>query len=218
MIDTRHALLIAALLFLAACEDGDKDGKPSGDSGVKVYADSADGLKAYMTDLSAAANGGDAALATRMADGLIYKDAAGWFKKTFGDDKSDLLAAEYAAATKGGSAGLVDMLKAQKAKDRTEFLAERFTDASDPNACGYQQTAIESAKAPLTISSWRAVQPGKQTGQHLFNFVYVDGQWRFLGPLKMLKPEVAKDAKLNAVSSLRAKDREEFFKSGKLPE
>jgi hypothetical protein len=110
------------------------------------------------------------------------------------------------------------MLKKQKEKGRTEFAVEKFVDAADPNACGYQQAAMEAMKVKMPIYSWRATQPGKKAGQHLYNFVFVNGSWKMAGPMKMVKPDLLEDAKMDAVASLRAKDREEFFKSGALPE
>lgn len=223
---TRPLLLIAFLLLIGACGDNGgptgtpgKDANPANNNGKpagSAYADSAEGLKSYMSDLSAAALADDSAKATPLAEGLIFKDADGWFKTTFGDDKAAALSKEYAGVTKSGAAGLIGMFKVQKAKNRTEFIVERFENASDPAAVGYQQTAMEAAKTPLVVHSVRIVEPGKTSGQHLYNFVYIDGKWRFVGPMKSIKPPGS--AELDAVAGLRGRDREEFFKSGKLPD
>lgn len=215
----RILLAIATCLLVTACGDG--GGKTDGDagkaSGSAKYPDTVEGLKALMTDFSAAAVGGEAS-ATKFGEDLMLKDAEAWFKAKFGDDKAAALAAEYAAGTATGPASLAGMLKAQHAKGRTEFLVERFTSADDLNACGFQQAALNVAKAPLAISSWRALEPGKRAGQHLYNFAFIDGQWKYVGPMRMIDPEMANDVKMAAVASLRAKDRKVFLETGKLPD
>ena len=48
---------------------------------------------------------------------------------------------------------------------------------------------------------------------------FVGGQFRYLGPMKALHPPGEKsDPVLDAVAELRNKDREAYFKDGKLPE
>jgi hypothetical protein len=182
--------------------------------GAKSYPDGVDGLKSFMTDLAAA----DEATGGQMAESLVLTDPDAWFKNYFGDPAGKVLADEYTRGLEGGAKGLAVAARAQKAKGNTEFLVERFDKASDPNAVGYQEGALQAAKQPLALYSFRALAPGKQMGWHLYNFVYLDGAWKFAGPMTGLKPDLRSDPKLDAVSGLRAKDRDEFFRSGKLPE
>lgn len=204
----------AAVVGLAACGKGE----------VKSYPDGSDGLKAFMTDLAAA----DETLGDRMAKSLALADPEGWFKTQFGDTAGKALAEEYVAGTKGD--GLKSVRKAfqtQRALGYTVFLAERFDDGTDANAVGYQEAALQAAKQPLALYSFRAVPPGGRMGWHLYNFVYMDGTWKFVGPMKGLNPQLRDEPMLDGMYSMRVKDRRELTglrlptpgsASGKAPE
>ncbi len=184
---------------------------------MKAYPETVEGLTELMADLNTAALDSKDAEARQIVDSLILKDAGAWFMASFGEEKGGELVIAYASASMG-FVPLIGMLKAQKAKGKTEHRVEKFDKADDPNAIGYQETALKEAKAPLALYSWRATAPGKRTGQHLYNFAWAEGGWRFVGSLKGMNSKMGDDPKMDAISSLRAKDREEFFKSGALPE
>jgi len=201
-----HFLQLALLcMWLTACGDGGG------------HTESTDGLRSLMIELTEKAEG-DAAAAEKLAQSVIFRDdGAPWYKEHYGEVKGVMLASEYAQTGMTGAADLVNLVKAQKAKGKTQFLVEKFSDAKDSNAVGFQQTALETAKKPVVLYSVRIVEPGKQSGQHLYNFVY-DGGWKFAGTMWSLKPDALKDEKMIAVAGLRAKDREKFFETGELPD
>jgi hypothetical protein len=196
----RHArIALAALLLLAAC------GKKQ-----KTYPDSVDGLRELMTDLRDGDGG------TALAKTLEMKDPKAWFKAAFGD----AAAAERLVAELQDPRRKLDelpkVLKNLKASGKSEMSVERFDNADDPNANGVQSWALKQAKGKLVLYSVRLTPPGKPTGIHIYSFVYDGGGFRFAGPMKTLNDKPS-SPEVDALSELRNKDREEFFKSGKLP-
>jgi hypothetical protein len=110
-------------------------------------------------------------------------------------------------------------LKKFASDGKTEISVERFTQADDPMANGNETYALRHAKQPLVLYSVRITPPGKRMGIHLYSFAYVDKGFRFLGKMSTLVPPDGKDdPMLSAVAELRNKDRELYFKTGKLPD
>jgi hypothetical protein len=179
-----------------------------------AFEDSTTGLKSLVEQLGA----GDARAAA-IAESLRLPDPKGFFTVTFQAPVVDSLLAEYTAFT-GHFAGLPEDVAIQKAGGRTELLVERFDRRGDPSATGLQDEAFKAMKAPVPLYSVRMHPPGKASGYHLFNFVYVDGGFRFVGKLKKAQPDPTGPmaAEVAAVMELRNKDREVFFETGKLPD
>jgi hypothetical protein len=175
--------------------------------GAGSYPDSVEGLERLVVDLRAG-----------KADpkGLALPDARGWYAELFGDAAAaDRLVAELQHPRRKVE-DLPKALKDMEKAGRSQITVERFTEADDPNANGVQSFALRSAKKPVALYSVRLTPPGKPLGTHIYSFVYVDGGFRFAGPMKTLKGEPA-SAEVEAVAELRNKDREEYFRSGKLP-
>lgn len=222
----RHVciLLVSLVLALTACEAKD-DGKPStgatdtAGSGAKpaepgpaapatpkTYPATADGLKQQLTDVMA----GDAAA---LAD-IALPDPKAWFAAHF-PARADALVAEHGNIPPAAFAALPAKLKAE---GRSALHVECFSAPTDMGANGYQQEALKASAVKTELCSMRATLPGETSGFHLFNFVVVNGKWRFAGKMKNAAREPPTDPQMDAISELRARDREEFFKSGKLPE
>ncbi len=202
--------MLSLSVALLACA-----GKSASDAKMKTYPETTAGLQGFMTDFSTAANGGSEKLAKEMQASLAIPDAKTFFSTNWEPDVAERVLEEYLALTPHEQMGA--MLVAQKQKGRTEFIAEMFDDVANENATGYQDIALKHRSKKVAIYSFRATPPGKPTGQHVFNFVYVGGGWRLAGPMWAVEPAMKQDEKMHALAQLRAKDRAAFFNTGKLP-
>ena len=191
--------LAVALLVVASCKKAEHAAAP------RSYPDGEAGLRALATDVTAT---------PALADGLMLPDPLAFYSAHFPLEVAARLAAEY----KAHPPGLGAFLAAQKAQGRTELRVEKFERADDTDAVGYQEHALAAMTAPIPLYSLRLRAPGQRNGRHLFNFVHDGRQWRYVGPMKQVKPGLADDAKLDAVAGLRAKDRETYFNTGRVPE
>jgi hypothetical protein len=192
-------IFLGTLFLLAAC------GKKQ-----KTYPDSVEGLRELMTDLRDGDGG------TALAKTLEIKDPKTYFKTTFGDEAAaERLVAELQDPRRKLDE-LPKVLKGLKASGKSELTVERFDDADDANANGVQSWALKQARSKLVLYSVRLTPPGKPTGIHIYSFVYEGGGFRFAGPMKALNDKPS-SPEVDALAELRNKDREAFFKSGKLP-
>jgi hypothetical protein len=175
---------------------------------AKQYPDSTDGLVDLIRDVRSG---------TTPSSSLKLPDAKAWFTDAFGDAA---LAAQLADdVDKKMTQDLRGALERLADKGKTEIRAERFTDPEDPMACGNTSFALKHAKKPLTLYSVRIAPPGSKLGIHMYSFVYVDHAFRFVGPMALLHPAKPDDPPLlTAVYELRNKDREAYFKTGKVPD
>jgi hypothetical protein len=160
------------------------------------------------TDPTAAATG---------AARLLLPDPAAFFAAHFDASAAARLATEYTEAMKTAPSDLATLLGAQRGKGRSELLVERFTDPTDPGACGYQENALRAARVPLALYSVRLLAPGASAGLHVYSFVRVGDTWRLAGPMKQAKPQFSQEPTIDTLAGLRAREREEYFRSGKLP-
>ena len=78
--------------------------------------------------------------------------------------------------------------KQAKDKGKTELLIDKHVSATDENANQLQEEAMKAMKTPVPIYTINVVEPGKTIGSSLWSFVYVDGQFRYAGKLKAVKP------------------------------
>jgi hypothetical protein len=191
--------LAIALLVVASCKKAERAPAP------RSYPDGEAGLRALAADATAT---------PALADSLNLPDPLAFFSAHFPLDVAARLADEYRAQPPG----LGRFLAAQKADGRTELRVEKFERADDPDAVGYQEHALAAMTTPIPLYSLRLRAPGQRNGRHVYSFVHDGGQWRYVGPMKQVKPGLADDAKLDAVAGLRAKDRETYFNTGRVPE
>jgi len=192
---------------------------PAAGPGAKSYPDGPDGLKELVTDLGVVDN----AQADLLAEGLILEDPEAWFKTHFADAEGPALADEYVGGNKPSA--LTAALYLRNQRGQNDLVVERFDSASDPNAVGYQGLALQAAKKPLVLYSVRAVSTAKKkttTAWHLFNFVYVENAWKFVGPMKVLAAsqrglDLRENLRLDMALSLRLKERDAFVRKNKVP-
>jgi hypothetical protein len=192
--------LAVGLLVIVSCRKAERAPAPP-----RSYPDGEAGLKSLATDLPGA---------PELGDSLVLPDPLAFFSAHFPLEVAARLADEY----KAQPPGLAAFLATQKKQGRTELRVEKFERADDPDAVGYQEHALAAMTAPIPLYSLRLRAPGQRNGRHLYSFVHDGGQWRYLGPMKQVKAGLAEDPKLDAVAGLRAKDRETFFNTGRVPE
>jgi len=186
---------------------------------AKSYPDGPDGLKELVADLGVA----DDARADLLAEGLILENPEAWFKTHFAAAEVPALADEYVAGNKPSA--LTAALYLRNQRGQNDLVVERFDTASDPNAAGYQDLALQAATKPLVLYSVRAVSTVKKkttTGWHLFSFVYIENAWKFVGPMKVLAAsqrglDLRENLRLDMALSLRLKERDAFVRKNKVP-
>lgn len=67
---------------------------------------------------------------------------------------------------------------------RTAVHAERFADAEQPGAVGYQCLALASMKKRVPLYSVRLTLPDGKRPWHLWSFVHHAGTFRYVGKLR----------------------------------
>ncbi|HYE20010.1 MAG TPA: hypothetical protein VEA69_16295, partial [Tepidisphaeraceae bacterium] len=77
----------------------------------------------------------------------------------------------------------VKLYEAQLKQNRTNVTAYKLTDPDDKQATGAQRDALTAMKVKVPLYGVRLIEPGKDAGMHLWNFVYVDNGWRMIGKL-----------------------------------
>ncbi len=200
-------VVVLPVATMAACR-GPKPAR------MHAYADGTAGLQSFMSDFAAAAAHGPASLATEMGTSLVLPDPDLFFSSYYPAEIADRLIAEYRARPPAAAA-LIDLLRTQQQNGLRVFRVERFDQVADENAVGYQEYALKEQTKLLPLYSLRAQRPDTDAGaQHLFNFVYVDGAWKYAGPMKSIKEGLMNDPRLDALASLRAKARQSYFNQG----
>jgi hypothetical protein len=188
--------LAIALVVVASCKKAEHASAP------RTYPDGPDGLKALV---------GDVTSSPALGDALVLPDPMAYFSAHFPLETAARLAAEYQASPPA----LGRFLTGQGG---SEIRVERLERADDPAAVGYQEHALTAMKAPVALYSVRLRARGQRSGRHLYSFVRDGEVWRYLGPMKQVKPELAADPKFDAIAGLRARDRQTFFNTGRVPE
>jgi hypothetical protein len=173
------AIAMGALLG-AACSDAGSTAASAGDPGAAALESEVGGLLAAIAD-------GDDEGARRRASALALPDADRWFAVTFGPAGA-AVAAEYAPIA-AELPQMVDALRPLAAR-RPTLTVERFTDATDTAATGYQAAALAAMARPVPLYSVRLTlaedDVGPAVGYHLWSFADVDGRLRWVGKLRPL--------------------------------
>lgn len=146
-------------------------------------ADSPEALKKVVEDILGSLKAGKPDTAAELIKSLKLPDHEKWFARTFGAEAGAPLAARYAQQIEQFDAGMLKMFDEQLKKNRTSVTAYKLTDPSDKNATGLQQKALAAMKEKTPLYGVNLVEPGKESGMHLWNFVYVDGAFRMVGKL-----------------------------------
>lgn len=149
--------------------------------------DASAALRSSMENIQSALKTGDKTKAGDLLKGLVIADHEKWFEKTFGADRSKVLAEEYAKF-------YMDMLQEGLAFFESTVKDEQFTinvikieNAGDSNATGAQKDAMKAAKVPLTLYTVEFLKAGKDKGKKLWSFVIIDGAAKLAGKMKKVK-------------------------------
>ena len=165
----RRAFIVGALLFWS----------------LPARADDAATLQKLMEDTLAAFKAGDAARGNALVKRMMLPNAAAWFKSVFGDDVGGKLADEYGKMSPNFVTELAAIFQGRVKDGRTFVSVKKVESATDPNATGYQQQALAAMKTKVPLWTVRfGAEPGA-AGYTLWSFVYVDGQFRLVGKMRM---------------------------------
>jgi hypothetical protein len=174
------AIAMSALLGAACSDAGSIAANAAADPGAAALESEVGGLLAAIAD-------GDDEGARRRAGALALPDADRWFAMTFGPAGA-AVAAEYAPVA-AALPQLVDALRPFAAR-RPTLSVERFTEATDTAATGYQAAALAAMDRPVPLYSLRLTlaedDAGPAVGYHLWSFADVDGRLRWIGKLRPL--------------------------------
>ncbi len=156
------------------------------------YPESAMGLTKLIEDILGLLQAGDIKAATLLAAGIARFDHDAWFREVFGGDVGSRLASSL-----GGSdmaAALIQTFSEQIEKRRTVVHVERFTGQNE-RAVGNQNRAMAAMRKPEPIYSVRLAEPGQDLGLHLYNFIFAQGGFRFVGKMQLPEPDGSPKAK-----------------------
>jgi hypothetical protein len=144
----------------------------------------ASALKKVFEELLAALQTGRDNEAAAIVRSMMLTDSEKWFGRTFGEATGKALAENYLAELAAGmETEMLDDIRAQIAKGRTQVIAYRVEGADDPKAEERQRVAINRMVTRQTLYGVRLTEPGVVTGTHYRSFVYVDGKFRLVGKL-----------------------------------
>ncbi len=151
-----------------------------------AYPNSTDGLQKLVWDMVAAQkSGGDGALAPYLQS-LALPNSAAWFSEAFGQDNGSQLAVFYDAWTSARNFQIAGDLARAAASQMTDVAAMSFTRPGDLGAADKDNYFLGLLKQPQTLY---VVNFSSTSGASLrwAYFVYVDGAFRYLGPLADLR-------------------------------
>jgi hypothetical protein len=172
-------VIVIGALVGAACS-GSGGAAAGGDPRAAALEREVGGILAAIAD-------GDDGEARRRAGALALPDAERWFAATFGAAGA-AVAAEYAPVA-AALPQLVDALRPFAGR-RPALAVERFAEATDTGATGYQAAALAAMDRPVALYSVRltlvADDAGPAVAYHLWSFADVDGRWRWIGKLRPL--------------------------------
>ncbi len=188
---------------------GDLAPLPDPVSTEPAVADSLEAFHARMKQLLEACAGDDPTAAEANARDLLLANPGAWFAEVFGAKHKRLpgLVKEYEARA-AQLASLPTAIHDRMAAGQTEAQTERFIDADDELATGFQAHALRGMQKPIALYSLRLMEKDADAGWHLWSFAHVDGQFRFVGQMAALSP-AAVDKLLRQLGSLRIKDANE---------
>jgi hypothetical protein len=183
---SRHAILLATVLAVAALAACDKGG---GTAAAKSYPDTAAGFDQYANDLVATVKDNREAQFVAMAKDLALPDAKAWFAETFGTEAGARMLAEYDGYGLAKFDGAwKDMRGLVVEQGRNTVHTTRHTDPKDDLATGYQANALRTMVKPTALYRLQLTRPDGEKSFTLWSFVYVDGKFRLAGHMKQAVP------------------------------
>jgi hypothetical protein len=184
---------VLTALLASGCGDGKKpatkpgNGKPvpaTGSGASAAQTETVESLKALMTETLAAV--GNEAGMKQLCGAMVVPDHEKFFADTFGPEQGKALAAEYGKSAPQLGAQLPALFKRISSKGQTDINIRKLTDPDGSGATGLQQTALKAMKKKTALYSVRFVKPGDKSGMHIWSFVFVDGEFRLAGKMRVL--------------------------------
>jgi hypothetical protein len=119
---------------------------------------------------------------------MMLPNAPAWFRSVFGDDVGGKLAEDYGKMSPNLVSGLARVFE-ERAKQGEMFVAvHKVESATDARATGAQKQALAAMKTKVPLWTVKFTDsPGATglTGYTLWSFVYVGGQFRLAGKMRM---------------------------------
>lgn len=174
--------LLACVLVCAACPSKEQSKPPRALDPIRAfsYEESTAGLKKLFQDMLGSIADKDRRYAEHLAKTLVLSEPEAWFKKVFGSRVGDALHAEYEPLTPD-FASFADLITQLLKGGQTRFTVERFNDAKNDAATGYQSLALNKMLKPTPLYSVRAVNRDNSRVFHAWSFIYQDGFFRWIG-------------------------------------
>jgi hypothetical protein len=146
---------------------------------------SPEGLKRLTEDVLDKVKAGNTDAAMALIRPMRLPNADRWFVSVFGPEKGKLLAADYAEQARTLDKDLLGLFSEQVKQSRTKVTAYKLESAGDPQATGAQVKALTAMVTKVPLYGCRMVAPGAELGMHLWSFVWVDGQFRLAGKMRL---------------------------------
>lgn len=155
---------------------------PSAAPLIPSYPDTAKGLESLMKDMLKLSKGKDHDEMARYAKSLVLPDPVNWFKSVFGDE----LGVQFASATERARAEIeasaLDTLSAYIHEKQSNIKVYRFVDPCNEEASAVEYPVLILRKQPVPLYDVRF--SGGASTSSWFYFAFVDGAFRFVGPLR----------------------------------
>ena len=146
------------------------------------------------------------------ANSMRPQDSTLLFTKMFGSETmAKELSMELEPFLNEFGAGLKSVLRRKHGMGNTVLSVEKFTDPDSLMVNQYQRKALLKMEKRMPLYSIRMTKPGEEHGFHLWNFVFVDGRFQYVGKMTELIDTTGKDTKLKAIYELRVKDAREIL-------
>lgn len=213
-------LFCLLLLLFVSCSKNKSDLQNSKTKSVRTYAESAEGLHLLFSDLQKAIKENDSSTANNIAGSLAFNESSlnKWLYTHFDSSTAARLENEWKTEDISMATKYLPLnIKMRNNEGKTNFIVNKFVDPMDPEANSYQMSVINAMRRKVPLYSLRITKPGKTSGYHLYNFVYVVNTFRFVGRMKKCDSDEKLSEMMDAVSELSHRNREYYFSTGKLP-
>ena len=156
-----------------------------GIAGEAAVPETADGLKAQMTQVLAAVKADDKEKVEQLTQGLVLPDPEAWFKEVFGDELGEKVAADYTRRVKDLPTGVAKTIARYIEQGYTEVNARKAQKDDDlKDVPGRVRAAFAAMKKPVPLYAAGFCKPGEKWGNAIYSFVYVKDAFRVIGKLR----------------------------------
>ncbi|KAF0244809.1 MAG: hypothetical protein FD180_2180 [Planctomycetota bacterium] len=124
-------------------------------------------------------------------DGLILRidlpDPGNWYRSTFREPYGSALADSHVIRHKHYAEGILQAFTLLASHGMTEIHVRRIESEADPQATELQRRAFRAMTTPIPLFTVDFSKPGKQEGESMWSWAFVDLEFRLIGPLGTLK-------------------------------